>query len=116
MPIESSAAIMKKAAGRRSSRQSRLTQVAIQKASTSASSTRIAQRPPVCSSSLIVQLPAPIHCACAASKKMARAIVTSSCVVANTTASNTKRASGTCRCDHQNREGCVRLRTTAGFR
>jgi hypothetical protein len=107
---------MKKAAGRRSSRQSRSTQVAIQSASTSASSTRIAQRPLVCSSSLTVQLSAPIHCACAASKKMARAMVRSSCVVANTVARITKRVSGTRRCDHQNRQGCMRFRTTAGFR
>ncbi len=115
-PMESSADRVKNAAGRRSARQSRSMYVAIQNASTSVSSSRIVQRPPVCRSSLTVQLSAPIQCIRSASKKRARAIVTSSEVVAKMAASTTNGTSGTCRCDHQKRRDCMRFRTTAWFR
>jgi hypothetical protein len=108
--------IAKNAAGRRKRRQSRLTNVAPRNASATATMTRIAQRPPVCSNSLITQERPPIHCPPAESKNSARAMCGSSGVTAKTVASTTKIASGIRSCDHQKCEGCTMFRTTAWFR
>ena len=115
-PIESTAEITKNAAGRRYARQSRRTNVAAQNARAMATIARIAQRPPVCSNSLTTQERPPIHCALAESKNTARAMCSSSGVMAKTVAVTTKIASGICSCDHQKREGCTMFRKTAAFR
>jgi hypothetical protein len=77
---------------------------------------RMAQRPPVCSTSLISQEWPPIHCALAESKNIARAMYSSSGVSPKMIAVTTKIASGTCNWDHQKRERCALFRTTAVFR